>query len=158
VMEGSLNRMKSLLRCGFLNPLSPVAMGPKKEAPGMAPPPPVPTARVPAAVGGLPRLEVSPKPLQRYSRKLRGSRFLKMDDRMIAEAVSSFSVPLASSRVVTGLVDPSSKLLDSEEEDDDFWGVEDEVCWGGDEEDGDPYLLDWDSMGESSEVTLEATP
>jgi hypothetical protein len=32
------------------------------------------------------------------------------------------------------------------------------VCWGGDGEDGDPYLLDWDSMGESSEVTLEATP
>jgi hypothetical protein len=43
-----------------------------------------------------------------------------MDDHMIAEVVSSFSVLLASSRVVTGLVDPSSKLLDSEEEDDDF--------------------------------------
>jgi hypothetical protein len=53
--------------------------------------------------------------------------------------------------VATGLVDPFSELLDSEEEDDDFWGVEDDVCWGGDGEDGDPYLLDWDSMGEPSE-------
>ncbi|GLT73222.1 hypothetical protein SLA2020_450950 [Shorea laevis] len=98
---------------------------------------------VPTAMGGLP----SPKPLQHYSRKSRGSRFLKMDDRMISGAVSSFNVPLASSHVETGLADPSSKLLDSEEEDDDFWGVEDDVFWGGDEEDGDPYLLDWDSLG-----------
>jgi hypothetical protein len=33
--------------------------------------------------------------------------------------------------------------------------------WGGDGEDGDPYLLDWDSIGEPSkrlDVTLEATP
>jgi hypothetical protein len=92
---------------------------------------------------------------------LRGSRFLKMDDCLIVEAVSSFSAPLASSGVVTGLVDPSLELLDSEEEDDDFWGVKDDVCWGGDGEDEDPYLLDWDSIGEPSErldVTLEATP
>jgi hypothetical protein len=108
-------------------------MGPKKEVPGMAPPTLVPTARVPADVGGLP----SPKPLQHYSCKSRGSRFLKMDNPMIAEAVSSFSVPLASSRVELGLADPSSKLMDGEEKDDDFWGVEDDVCWGGDEEDGD---------------------
>jgi hypothetical protein len=37
---------KSLLRRGFLNPLSPVATGLNKEASGMASPPPVPTARV----------------------------------------------------------------------------------------------------------------
>jgi hypothetical protein len=106
-------------------------MGPKKEALGMASPPPVPTTRVPGALdsgsapGGLPRLEVSPsfvtkglraseplsvsssKPLQRYSRKFRGSRFLKMDNRLIAEAISSFSASLVFSSVVTSLVDQS---------------------------------------------------
>jgi hypothetical protein len=114
---GSLKPTKSLLRRGFLNPV-PVDSG--------------------SASGGLPRLEISPgfvteglqaseplsvlssKPLQPYSRKLRGSRFLRMDDRLIAEAISSFSAPLASSGVVTGLVNQSSELLDSEEEDDDF--------------------------------------
>jgi hypothetical protein len=106
-------------------------MGPKKEASGMASPPPVPTTRVPGALdsgsapSGLPRLEVSSsfvtkglqaskplsvsssKPLQRYSRKLRGSRFLKMGDRLIAEAILSFNAPLVFSSVVTGLVDKS---------------------------------------------------
>jgi hypothetical protein len=57
----------------------------------------------------------------RYSRKLRGSKFLKMDDSLIAEAVSSFSAPLVSSGAVTDLVGPSSELVDSEEEDEDFW-------------------------------------
>jgi hypothetical protein len=80
---------------------------------------------------------------------------------LITEAVLSFSAPLASSGLATSMVDPSSELLDSEEEDADFWGVEDDVCWGGDGEDGDPNLLDWDLMGEPSErvaVTVEATP
>jgi hypothetical protein len=48
-----------------------------------------------------------------------------------------------------------------EEKDADFWGVKENVCWGGDTEDGDPYLLDYDLMGEPSErvvVTVEATP
>jgi hypothetical protein len=105
---------------------------------------------------------------------LRGSKFLKLDDSLIAEAVSSFNASPASSGVVKGLVGPSSELVDSEAEDDDLWGVEDGVCWGGVGKDGDfPYLLgdfphatrlDWDSMvsmGEPSErldVTLEATP
>lgn len=128
-------------------------MGPKKEALGLAPPP-VPTARAPGvlifglALGGLPRLEVSPgivieglrasylRPLfatssismQHYSRKLRGNTFLKIDDSLIVEAVLSFSAPLVSSGVVTNLVAPSSVLVYSEEEDDDFWSVEDGVC------------------------------
>jgi hypothetical protein len=72
----------------------------------------------------------SSKPLQRYSRKLRGSKFLKMDDRLITEAVLSFSALLVSSSVMTGLVVQSSELLDSEEEDDDLWGVEDGVLLG----------------------------
>jgi hypothetical protein len=45
--------------------------------------------------------------------------------------------------------------------DDDFWGVVDGVCWDGDGGDGDPYLLDWDSLGEPRErldFSLEATP
>lgn len=67
------------------------------------------------------------KPLQHYSRKLRRSRFLKIDDRLIAEAISSFSAPLASSGLATGMVDPSSELLDSKKEDADFWNVEDDV-------------------------------
>jgi hypothetical protein len=61
---------------------------------------------------------------------------------------------------VIGLVDQSSELLDSEGEDDNFWGVVDGVCWDGDWEDEDPYRLDWDSLGEPSErldVSLEAT-
>jgi hypothetical protein len=41
---------KSLFRRGFLNPLPLVAMGPSKEASGMAPPTPVPTVRVPSVV------------------------------------------------------------------------------------------------------------
>lgn len=109
-------------------------MGPKKEVSGRALPPPVPGALDSrSAPGGLPGLEIlrprstSSKALQHYSRKWRGCRFLKMDDRLIAEAVSSFSAPLASSGVVTGLVNPSSKLLDSEE-DDDLWGEKDDVC------------------------------
>jgi hypothetical protein len=110
---------------------------------------------------------MSYKPMMRYSRKLRGSRFLKMDDSLIADAVSSFNPPPASSGVVTGLVSLSSKLVDSEEEDDDFWGVEDRVCWGGDGDDGDPYLLgdlshvthlDCKATYERLDVTLEATP
>jgi hypothetical protein len=103
---------KSLFWRGFLKPLPPVAMGSSKEASDMTPPPSVPTVRVPGVVlnigldsGGLPRLEVSlgnmneglqasdlrplsvmsSKPMQRYSRKLRDSWFLKMDDSLMAE-------------------------------------------------------------------------
>jgi hypothetical protein len=142
-------------------------MGSSKEASGMAPSPSVPTIRVPGVVlniglapGGLPSRRsgivteglrafvlrplsvMSSKPVQRYSCKLRGSRFLKMDDSLIVEVVSSFSAPPISSGAGKELVGPSSELVDSEEEDEDFWGVEDGDCWGGDGEDGDfPYPL-----------------
>ena len=42
---------------------------------------------------------MSYKPMQRYSRKLRGSRFLKMDESIIVEAVYSFGAPAVSSGV-----------------------------------------------------------
>ncbi|GLT70485.1 hypothetical protein SLA2020_425610 [Shorea laevis] len=73
-----------------------------------------------------------------------------MDDGLIARQFI-VRAPLGSFGVVTCLVYPSSVLLDSEDEDDDFWGVTDGVCWGGDGEDEDLYLLDWDSIGEASE-------
>ena len=51
---------------------------------------------------------------------MRESRFLKMDDSLIFEAVSAFSSPHVSSGAVIGLVSPSSELVDSEEGDNDF--------------------------------------
>jgi hypothetical protein len=58
------------------------------------------------------------KPMQFYSCKLRGSRFLKMDDSLIADTVSSFNaLPVSSSEVNAPLVVvhyPSSEV-DSEE-------------------------------------------
>jgi hypothetical protein len=47
-----------------------------------------------------------------------------MDKSLIAKAVSSLCALPVSSGVVTDLVGPS-ELVDSEEEDEDFWGVED---------------------------------
>jgi hypothetical protein len=72
--------------------------------------------------------------MQRDSCKLRGTRFLKMDDNLIVEPVLSFSARPVSSSAVTNLVSPSSNFMDSEEKDEDFWNVEDGVCWGGDGE------------------------
>jgi hypothetical protein len=107
---------------------------------------------------------------------MRDNKFLKMDDSLITYKVSSFSAPTGSSGVVTCLVSPL-ELVDSEEEDEDFWGGEDEDCRGG--EDGDfwgeedreflyplsDFLptahLDWALMGDLCEginATLEITP
>jgi hypothetical protein len=130
--DGGILKPTKSLRRGFLNRLPSIAFGPKKEALGMDPPPTISTAWVHGvlnsglAPGGLPRLEVSSglvaerpcvsdlrplsvmfyKPMWRYSRKLRGSRFLKMDNSLIIEAVSSFRAPPESSGVVIGLVGP----------------------------------------------------
>jgi hypothetical protein len=82
----------------------------------------------------------------------------------------SFSVPPVSSGEMTNLVGPSLELVDSEEDDRDFWGVEDGECWGGDGEEGDfpyplgdspchPFGLRFDGEPcEGIDVTLEATP
>jgi hypothetical protein len=59
-----------------------------------------------------------------YSRKMRDSRFLKMDDSLIFEAVLVFSAPHVSSGAVAGLVSPSSELVDSKEGNNDLWGGE----------------------------------
>jgi hypothetical protein len=64
---------------------------------------------------------------------MRDSRFLCMDNSLIAEAVSSFCAPPVSSNARTGLISPSSELLDKEEEDGDLRGGEDDDCWGGEE-------------------------
>jgi hypothetical protein len=50
---------------------------------------------------------------------MRDEIFLKMDDSLIANAMSSFSAPTGSSGVVTCLVSPL-ELVDSEEEDEDL--------------------------------------
>jgi hypothetical protein len=47
---------------------------------------------------------MSYKPMQRYSRKLRGNRFLRMDDSLIVEAVSSFCTPFGFSGAGKDLV------------------------------------------------------
>jgi hypothetical protein len=155
----------------------------------MAPPPSAPTVRVSSVVlntgfasrGQGRRIRqvswlqpsVSPpllnsKPMKCYNRKMRDNRFLKVDNSLIAEAMSALSVPSISSGVVTDLVhspklsigfSPSLKLVDSGE-DGDFWGGED----------GDfPYplndfppatRLDWTLMGDPCkgiDVSLEVT-
>jgi hypothetical protein len=84
---------------------------------------------VPGCTGEFPRLEVeglwavdlvylslpTPKPMKCYNRKLRGNKFLNLDDSLTAEAMSLFSALHVSSVAVGfGL---SSELLVSEEED-----------------------------------------
>jgi hypothetical protein len=64
-------------------------------------------------------LNLNSKPLQRYNRKSRDNRFLKMDDSLIAESVLSFSA-------LPVVVHYPSSEVDSE--------VEDFVCWDGDDE------------------------
>jgi hypothetical protein len=56
------------------------------------------------------------KPMKCYNRKMRDSRFLKMDNSLIAVAVLAFNTLLVCSGVVIGLVSPSSELVDSEED------------------------------------------
>ena len=65
---------------------------------------------------------------------MRDSKFLKVDDNLIAEAMSVFSAPPVSFGAVTCLVQsqkwpigfsPSLELVNSEEEDKDFKGGED---------------------------------
>ena len=41
-------------------------------------------------------------------------------------------MPISSGAVID-LPCPSSELVDSEEEDEDFWGPKDGDCWGGDD-------------------------
>jgi hypothetical protein len=74
------------------------------------------------------------KPMKCYNHKVRDNRFLKVDNSLIAEAMSALSVMSISSGVVIDLVhslklsvgfSQSSKLVDSGEEDGDFWGGED---------------------------------
>jgi hypothetical protein len=55
---------------------------------------------------------MSYKPMQRYSRKLRGNRFLRMDDSLIVEVVLLFGAPSGSFGAGKDLVDPSSELVD----------------------------------------------
>ena len=99
---------------------------------------------------------------------MRDNKFLKMDNSLIADAVSSFSAPIGSSSAVTCLVSPL-ELVHSKEEDEDFWGGEDGDFWG--EEDGEfLYLLGdflpttrldcalMEDLCEGINATLEITP
>jgi hypothetical protein len=90
---------------------------------------------------------------------LRDNRFLKLDNSLIAEIVSLFSVPPVASDEVNAppvIVHYPSSEVDGEEKD--------YECWDGDDRDFSPATcLDWrwmDSMREPCEgdVTLEDTP
>jgi hypothetical protein len=120
---GFFKPLKSLLRRGFLNSLPSVR----------APSPPVSTAvlSIGLAPGGLPRpvdpsgimteglwdavlrplCVLSYKPMQCYSRKLRGSKFLRMDNSLIVEAVSSICTLFGFSEAGKNLISPSSMDL-----------------------------------------------
>ena len=104
-----------------------------------------------------------------YNCKMRDNRFLKVDNSLITEAVSALSAPSISSGVATDLIhslklligfSPSLELVDSGEEDGDFWGGED-----GDFpcplSDFPPATrLDWTLMGDPCkgiDVSLEVT-
>ena len=109
---------------------------------------------------GYPSL-LSSKPTKCYNHKMRDSRFLKMDDSLIAVAELAFNTLLVCSDAVIGLVSPSSELLDSEEEYCGFWGGEGEVPYPlGDF--SPTTQLDCDLMGgdscEGIDTTLEVTP
>jgi hypothetical protein len=121
--RGFSKPLKSLLRRGFLNSL------PSVRAPSL------PVSSAVSSVGlapvGLPRpvdpsgimteghwdavlrplCVLSYKPMQRYSRKLRGNRFLRMDDSLIVEALSSFCTPFGFSGAGENLVSPSMDLM-----------------------------------------------
>jgi hypothetical protein len=69
-------------------------------------------------------VELTPQPVKCYNHKMRDSKFLKVDDSLIAEAMSVFSAPPVFSGVVTCLVQsqkwpigfsPSLELVNSEE-------------------------------------------
>jgi hypothetical protein len=130
---GNPKPAKSLLGRGFLNPMMPVVLGASKETSGMTPSPSAPRGfsmpedSLVHGVVGLQAFDLRPlsvlnlnsKPLQRYNRKSRDNRFLKMDDSLIAESVLSFSA-------LPVVVHYPSSEVDSE--------VEDFVCWDGDDE------------------------